>query len=176
LYKGFTFLFLITILTGCSAHRTATLGWEGERIRIQVTPPGGSPTLECLSCNQFIPPAPLSENSDGVAYVKVDEASNAITSKFHIEAGGLDSAFTLQPPPIEEAMKKYKLSQPLTGRIMITQLAVIYEDSTMLKRVGSLTRGDEANLFSESEVFYYIHHPAYSKPVVVLRSHAFRLQ
>lgn len=99
-----------------------------------------------------------------------------MVSHFHLEAGGLDSAFTLQPVSVEEANRKYHLQPPLIGRIMITQLAVVYEDSTMEKRIGELSRGDEANLFSESEVFYYVHHPTYSKPVVVLRSHAFRIQ
>lgn len=176
MYKGFIFLSLITILYGCASHRTATVGWEQDRIRVQITPPGGSPTLRCLSCNDVIPPIPLSENDQGVAYVKIDEASRSITSKFYLEAGGLDSAVILQPLPPDEATKKYNLQPALTGRVMMTQLTVIYEDSTMLKRIGSLTRGDEANLFSESEVFYYIHHPGYSKPVVLLRSQAFRLQ
>jgi hypothetical protein len=176
LYKGFIFLSFVILLSGCASHRTATIRWENERIRIQVAPPGGSPTVECLSCNAILPPIPLSQDDQGVAYVKIGEASHSITSRFRIEASGLDSAVTLQPLSPEEATKKYNLQPPLIGRIMTTQLTVIYQDSTMQRRIGSLSRGDQANLFSESEVFYYVHHPGYSMPVVVLRSQAFRLQ
>ncbi len=181
MYKGFIFLFLAALLAGCATHRTASVAWEDTRIKVTITPPGGStlftsPALRCLSCNTVLPAIPLSENDQGIAYLKINEAANSIATHFHIEAGGLDSALILQPRSPEEATNYYKLTTPLTGRILITQPAIIYDDSTMSRQIGTLERGDEANLFSESDVFYYVHHPDVSHPVVVLRSHAIRLQ
>ena len=157
------------------------IGWEADRIRVQIAPPGGStifssPSLKCVTCNEVLPPIPLSENNEGVGYVKLEEALQNITSRFRIEAGGLDSAFTLQPRSPTETNSFYKLRTPVVGRIFVTEFAHIYSDTSMTTSIGELQKTDEANLFSENAVFYFIHHPSYDHPVVLLRSQAIRLQ
>lgn len=149
-------------------------------MRVAIFPPGGStllssPTIECLTCDQVLPPIPLEENSDGVAYFKLEAASNAVATTFRVRAAGLDSAVILQPREAAAANEFYKLSVPIEGRILSTSLAHIYKDTTMSFSVGTLERGAEANLFGENDVFYFIHHPMYDHPVVVLRSSAIRL-
>lgn len=181
LYKGFIIFVALVFCAGCAPHRSASIGWEGNRIRLQITPPGGStlfnsPSLRCVTCNEVLPPIPLSENNEGVAYIKLEEALQNITSRFHIEAGGLDSALVLQPRSPAESNVFYKLQTPIVGRIFMTSFAHIYADTSMTISIGELQKTDEANLFRENDVFYFIHHPSYDHPVVVLRSQAIRLQ
>jgi hypothetical protein len=180
LYKGFIFLAFALIATGCASHRTAELSWEGEKIKIAVTPAGGStlfsdPSLECLSCNEVLPPIPVSENSNGVGYIKLESASSNIASRFRFKAAGADIALTLQPRLPAEATSYYHLKEPIIGRIMATELAHVYKDSTESVVVGTLNRGEEANLFRENDVFYFVHHPMYDHPVVILRQSAVRI-
>ena len=181
MYKGFIFLAFVIAFTGCASHRTAQLSWEGEKIKIAVAPPGGStlfsdPSLECLSCSEVIPPIPVAENSEGIAYVKIESASSNVASRFRFKAAGADMAIILQPRPASEAMSYYHLKQPVIGRVMATELTHIYKDSTEGQVIGTLNRGDEANLFGENNVFYFIHHPMYDHPVVILRESAIRIQ
>ncbi len=181
MYKGFIFLLLSGLLVSCATERHASVSWEGEKIRVEVAPPGGStlfspPSIECLSCDEVLPPLPLDENTAGVAYLKLSEASSSVATRFRVHGAGLDTALLLQPRPETEATAYYHLSTPVVGRILATSLAHIYNDTTMSKSVGILERGAEANLFRENDVFYFIHHPMYDHPVVVLRSNAIRLR
>ncbi len=149
------------------------MGWEDGRIRLQFTPPdAGSPVLKCLSCNEVLAPLPLQVNEQGIAYIKIEESKNAIASHFRIQGSGIDTAITLQQlsPPDDE--KNYHLKDKLIGRVMATKYAIIYKDTSMTEQVGALERQDEVNLFGKDDVFYYIHHPRFATPVVILRSHA----
>jgi hypothetical protein len=172
LKQGFIFLIAAVLLDGCaSTHRTARIGWEGDRIRLEFFPPdAGSPVLRCLSCNEVLAPLPLQVNDQGIAYIKIDEAKNASASHFRIVGSGIDTALSLNEPTPNE------LKDKLIGRAMMLRYAIIYKDTTMTETVGSLERQDEVNLFGEDEVFYYIHHPGYPTPVVILRSHAVRIK
>jgi hypothetical protein len=173
IHKGFIFLLLGISIAGCASHRTAMVGWEGERIRLEFTPPiGGSPVLKCLSCNLALAPLPLQVNDAGIAYIKIDEAKNATNTHFRLSGSGIDTAFILSPLSPEEAAKLSHMKDEYIGRAMITRYANIYEDTSMIKKIGSLERQDEVNLFGKDDVFYYIHHPGYNVPVVILRSHA----
>lgn len=150
-------------------------------MRVVIAPSGGStlfssPSIECQSCDEVLPPIPLDENADGVAYFKLDAASSAIATRFRIRAAGLDSTLLLQPMAESAAESFYKPSTPIRGRILITSFAHVYKDSSMHLSIGMLERGAEANLFRENDVFYFIHHPMYDHPVVVLRSSAIRLR
>ncbi|MDP4229714.1 MAG: hypothetical protein Q8916_04840 [Bacteroidota bacterium] len=165
------------LIAGCATHRSANLSWEGERVRVQFSPPdAGSPVLKCLSCNRDFAPLPLQVNDQGLAYIKIDEIRTAFTSHFRIIGSGIDTALTLQPLPPKEVTERYKLKDSLIGRAMALRYAVVYKDTTMTEQVGSLERQDEMNLFGEDELFYYIHHPLYTMPVVILRSQAVRIQ
>ena len=176
IHKGFIFILLSLICVGCAAHRTATISRDGDRIKLQIKPPGGSPTLKCLTCNQEIPPLPISFDDQGIAFIKIDEASSAIVTHFHLVGSGIDSAMILQPPSPDYMTTKYNPAQRVTGRAVINRYSVIYKDTTMIESLGSLERQDEVNLFGEDDVFYYIHHPRYIHPVVILRSHAVRIK
>jgi hypothetical protein len=155
--------------------------WEGEKVRFDVSPPGGStlfsaPSAECLTCSEVLPPIPLDEDANGSATFKLEAAERAIATGFRLRGAGFDTAMYLQPRPEAEANRYYHLPAPIVGRIVATELAHVYKDSTMSFSVGTLERGAEANLFRESDVFYFIHHPMYDHPVVVLRSSAIRLR
>ena len=177
LRRGFTFLLLGAILGGCATHHTASINWEGERIRLQFTPSdAGSPVLKCLSCNEVLAPLPLQVNEQGVAYIKIDESRLAIASHFRIQGSGIDTAITLkQLVPIEDE-KNYHLKDKLIGRVMATKYVIIYKDTSMTEQIGALERQDEVNLFGKDDVFYYIHHPRFATPVVILRSHAIGIE
>jgi hypothetical protein len=168
-----TIIFILGIISfGCaSTPHTAKIGWEEDKIRLEFFPPDiSSPELQCLSCNQTLTPLPLQVNDHGIAYIRINEARTAITSHFHLKGSGIDTLLTLQQPPDQTTKDK------LIGRLLITRYALIYKDTTMTETVGSLERNDEVNLFGEGEVFYYIHHPLYPPPVVVLKSHAVKIE
>jgi hypothetical protein len=165
-------LFAANILAGCaSMHHTARISWEGEKIRLEFFPPDvGSPVLKCLSCNEAMASLPLQVNDQGIAYIKIEDANNSSTSHFRLVGSGIDTILSLEEPtPIA-------LKDKLIGRLMILRYVLIYKDTTMAETIGSLERQDEVNLFGEDDVFYYIHHPSYPTPVVILRSHAVRIQ
>lgn len=165
------------LIAGCASHRSVMVGWEGERIRLEFSPPNaGSPVLKCLSCNLALAPLPLQVNDVGIAYIKIDEAKNATNTHFRLNGSGIDTAFILTPLSPLEAAKRDKIKDEFIGRAMITRYANIYEDTSMVKKIGSLERQDEVNLFGKDDVFYYIHHPGYNMPAVILRSHAIVIQ
>lgn len=169
----------MAVFVGCaSTPHTAKVSWETGNVRFDFTPPNGvgTPMLECTSCNGALEPLPLEVNNQGTGYIKFDEIHNYLTEHFHVHGSGIDTALTLAQPQPDEAMRLYHLHQPLIGRIMITRYANLYRDSSMNEHIGSLDQFDEVNLFGEGEVFYHIHDPQYSDPVVVLKSHAVRIK
>jgi hypothetical protein len=171
IHKGFIFFLALICFSGCATHHTARIGWEGEKIRLEFTPQNaGTPLLKCLSCNEELAPLPLQVNDQGIAYIKIDEARNAPVSHFHLVGSGIDTALTLHQP-LPNGSK-----DSLIGRIMAVRYTIIYKDTTMTETVGSLEKKDEVNLFGKDDVFYYIHHPGYDFPVVILRSHAVMIQ
>jgi len=177
IHKGFIIIVIASVLSSCASHHTASVFWEGERIRIQFSPPdAGSPVLKCLSCNEVLAPLPLQVNDQGIAYIKIDESKKVISSHFRVQGSGIDTALTLQQLPSSEAEKRFGLKDKLIGRVMATQYTIIYKDTSMIEQVGSLERQDEVNLFGKDDVFYYIHDPLFSTPVVILRSHAITIQ
>ena len=172
---------LLVTLIGCGgASRTATIGWTGDKVRLAIAPAGeglfSKPTLTCVSCVISIPPFPVSPDAAGIVEFNFPQAKEQITTRFHLDASGIDTAFILQPPAPEIAAKQYRLNAPLTGRILITYLTMVYRDTTMTDAVATLEREDEANIFGENDLYYFVHHPVYREPLVVLRSHAIRIQ
>jgi hypothetical protein len=171
IHKGFIIILAGLFLSSCATHHSARIAWEGERIRLEFTPPdAGSPVLKCLSCNEELAPLPLQVNDHGIAYIKIDEARNALVSHFRLTGSGIDTALILQQP----VPNGYKDS--LIGRIMAVRYTIIYKDTSLTESVGSLERKDEVNLFGKDDVFYYIHEPGYNFPVVILKSHAVTIQ
>jgi hypothetical protein len=179
LHKGFTIILLTAIIAGCGATpHTAKVSWESGKVRFDFTPASGigTPVLECVSCSGALPPLPLEVNNQGTGYIKFDELKTYLAEHFHVRGSGIDTTLTLSQPQPDEAMQLYNLQKKLIGRIMISRYANLYKDSTMSERIGSLDRLDEVNLFAEGDLFYHIHDPRYAEPVVVLKSHAVRIQ
>src|SRR5437762_2184324 len=99
-YKGFTIFLFALLLIGCASHRTASISWQDDRVRIQMTPPGGSslfisPVLTCLTCNEPTPTTATTFDDNGVLRFRLDEANERITHRFHIIALGVDTALIL---------------------------------------------------------------------------------
>lgn len=167
-------------LLGCGSTNTAWIGWSGNKVRLQLSPNRSGllskPALTCVSCKTSIPPFPVTPDANGIVEFDFPEAREQITTRFHLEANGLDTAFILQPPPPDVAERQYKLLQPLAGRILVTNLAMVYRDTSLADAVSTLEREDEANIFGEDDLYYFVHHPAYRNPLVVLKSHAVRIR
>jgi hypothetical protein len=180
--RAFAFSILLSLLcAGCAGDsRTASIGWAGDKVRVQLDPGSsglfGKPTLECVSCPTPIPPFPIAPDASGVVEFDFPEAKEQITTRFHLEANGIDTAFILQPPTPEEASQKYELNPQLTGRIMATVLTMVYRDTSMADAVSTLEREDEANIFGEDDLYYFVHHPLYREPLVILKTHAIRIR
>jgi len=168
-------------LLGCGGtSHTASIGWSGEKVRLQLDPSASSffskPALTCVSCQTPIPPFPISPDANGVVEFAFPQAREQVTTRFHLEADGLDTAFILQPPAPEEASRQYQLDPALTGRVLVTFLTMVYRDTSMADAVSTLEREDEVNIFGENDLYYFIHHPAYREPLVILKSHAIRIR
>jgi hypothetical protein len=175
------FCAVVVISWGCGGSGgTASIGWSGEKIRLQLSPSSSGffskPTLTCISCQTAIPPFPVSPDANGIVEFAFPQAQEQITTRFYLEANDLDTAFILQPPSPEIASRQYRLVPPLTGRVVATYLTMVYRDTTMADAVSTLAREDEANIFGEDDLYYYVHHPAYREPLVILKSHAIRIQ
>lgn len=180
LYKGFTIFLFAALLASCASHRSASISWQEDKVQIRMSPPGGSslftsPALTCLTCNEPIPPVAVSFDDNGILRFKLDEANERITHRFHINASGIDTALILNPPPPDVATKRYGLSQPLVGRVLVTEYTLVYRDTMMSQSVSELERQDEANIFSENKAFYFVHHPRYKTPMVIVKGSAIRL-
>jgi len=168
-------------LLGCGgSSNTASIGWSGDKVRLQLAPGNSGlfskPTLTCVSCQTAIPPFPVSPDANGIVEFPFPPALEQITTRFFLEANDLDTAFILQPPSPEIASRQYGLNTPLMGRVLVTYLTMVYRDTTMADAVSTLAREDEANIFGEDDLYYFVHHPAYREPLVILKSHAVRIR
>lgn len=174
-------LLLLITTASCSVHRSAEIGWQGHNVRLQVTPPGGGglfsyPTIECLTCDEVIPPVAVSLDSRGRTEFSFTEAQFRIAHRFRFRGAGIDTALILQPHPPEEAMRLFHPALPLIGRILAVDYLLLYEGDDMKSVVGVMERGDEANLAGETDLFYLVYHPKHSAPVYVLKTSAVRIQ
>jgi hypothetical protein len=46
----------------------------------------------------------------------------------------------------------------------------------MNRTVSAMEKQDEANIFGEDDIFYYVHYPKYKQPCVLLKTHAMRIE
>jgi hypothetical protein len=172
---------LCIALAGCGGPSgTASIDWSGQKIRLALSHPSGGllskATLTCLSCQTAIPPFPVTPDDRGEVVFDLPDAREQITTRFHLEGGDLDTALILQPPAPEVVSRQYDLPGPLAGRVLVTHLAVVYRDTSMTETVTTLEREDEANIFGENDLYYFVHHPLYNEPLVILRTHAVRIR
>lgn len=180
MFRLYIVLLLALFVSSCATHRTATMNWEGDKVRLKVAPPGGgtlfsSPALTCLTCNEVVPTFAVDLDDNGSSLFYLGESDERITHRFRFSAAGIDTALLLQPVSPKEATAKYELEKPLTGRIVILDYCPMYANPDMKQSVGTLERRDEANIFGEDDIFFYVHHPKYKQPVYVLKSNGMKI-
>lgn len=180
MYRLYIVLLLALFVSSCATHRTASMNWEGDKVRLKVAPPGGgtlfsSPALTCLTCNEVVPTFAVDLDDNGSSLFYLGESDERITHRFRFSAAGIDTALLLQPVSPKEATTKYELEKPLTGRIVILDYCPMYANPDMKQSVGTLERRDEANIFGEDDIFFYVHHPKYKQPVYVLKSNGMKI-
>ena len=158
--------------------------WLGDSVMLQVAktfapsaPTVDLPalTLECRSAQRYHAPAPLAFDGHGVAYARLDEAGTLLTARLRIAGDGIDTTVVLKQPSYEAAVERYHLTRPLTGRILIRHLAMIYADSTCTTTLGTVIIGDEMNLFGGHERTFEAHHPAHAGSVFIRAEDAVRI-
>jgi len=131
--------------------------------------------LECASCNLFDHPIEPQFDASGNARVFIPEARNLLSVRIHIHGKGIDTTFVQKQRLPDAATAYYHLTQPLIGRVLVTQLAMLYSDTTQDSVLTSAQLSDEVNIYGEQKTFYLAHHPLFSAPVYLLKSNAVRL-
>jgi len=124
MYRLYIVVLLALFVSSCSTHRTATMNWEGDKVRLKVAPPGGgtlfsSPALTCLTCNEVIPTFAVDLDDNGSSLFYLGEADERITHRFRFSAAGIATPLLLQPISQKEAPAKYETGKPLTGHLAI---------------------------------------------------------
>lgn len=157
--------------------------WIGDSISVRVyrtSEPSAHPILpkiiaECQSCNLSQPPEPLQFNSEGIARIYFPEARQGISARVNLKGSGIDSTFIQSQRPPEEATAYFHLSEPLVGRVLVSQFAPLYLDSTQDSVITSANTGDELNIYAERSAFYIVHHPNFRAPLYLFKGDAVRL-
>ena len=177
----------IALLASCSggtnAYHVGRQGWDADSIYLRVYKTSDSSarpglpkmTVECRSCNLVNEPSLLNFDEQGIARIYIPEAPHLISARLHVHGHGIDTSFIQKQRPPQEAVQYYKLSQPLTGRVLVDHFALLYSDTTQDSVIANAQLGDEMNIFGEHSVFYLVHHPLFSNPLYLLKEDALRL-
>jgi hypothetical protein len=132
--------------------------------------------VDCKSCNLINAPIKVEFDESGMTRVYIPETRELVSARLHVRGDGIDTTFIQTQRPPQQAMEYFKLSQPLTGRVMIDQMAVLYFDSTLDSIAASVEIGDELNTYpSKSSALYLVQHPNFSQPLYLLKEDAVRL-
>ena len=131
--------------------------------------------VQCRSCNLENGPKVTLLGRSNEARMYVPEARELIGVRVHVHGSGIDTTFIQKQRAPEDAQKYFALSRHLVGRIMTTQLALLYRDTTQDSVLTSALLGDELNIYGERSAFYIAHHPSFADPVYLLKSDAVRL-
>jgi hypothetical protein len=121
--------------------------------------------FECLNCNLHLEPWERELDQNGEARFFLPEARQLITTRIAVRAHGIDTPAVLHQRDPEEATRYYKLTQPLTGRVMLTSFALLYLDSTFDSVAIGIDLQDEVNIYSENSDYYIVHHPFFPQPL-----------
>ena len=172
---------LAGLLQSCGAspdiYRVSWIRWSGDSIRLQVVdkqdpakPIAGLETeFECLNCNLYLEPWTRELDANGETAFLLPESRQLITTRIAVRADGIDTPAVLFQRSPEEATQYYRLSTPLTGRIMTTGTSMLYHDDNLDSVAIALEMQDEANIFSELDDFYLVHHPFFPNPLYLLK-------
>ncbi len=161
-----------------NVYRIAEHGWIGDSIFFHVyrtenpsTKPGLKEVeVDCLSCNLINATFKAEFNESGMTHIYIPESRQLVSTRLHIRGSGIDTTFIQKQRPPQQATEYFKLSQPLAGRVMIDQFAVLYFDSTLDSVATSAKLGDELNTYvCSSSSFNLVHHPNFSEPLYLLK-------
>ncbi|MDP4200127.1 MAG: hypothetical protein Q8922_12190 [Bacteroidota bacterium] len=188
LYPLFT-VFLIA--SGCSSsvprnpdtYHVGQHGWEGDTIYFRVfrtSEPTAIPSLpkimlECQSCNLVKKPERVIFDESGIAHVFIPETRELISARLHVKGHGIDTTFIQKQRSPTEATEHFALRDPLVGRVLVNQLALLYRDTTQDSVLTDAQVGDELNIYSERGNFFVVHHPRFAEPLYLLKEAAIRL-
>lgn len=180
-------LALVIFLSSCGSsvdiYRLQSIGWKQDSIALVVREKTGDAPVRglglevtCLTCNFHEPPWFVRTNTHGQAALLIPEAQHLVSVRLGIQGSGIDTVGVLLQPPPEVATQRHRLSTPLTGRVLMTGLSMLYADSTMDSSVATVNLQDELNMFEEGDSFYLVHHPQFSHPVYLRKLGVIRLQ
>jgi hypothetical protein len=181
---------ILTLLAGCGSSGNPDvyhIGWHrwvGDTIEVQAyhtsSPAERSSVpdmkVDCRSCDLTNSPTDIAFNDSGVARIYIPEAPQLLSARLHLHGSGIDTTFIQKQRSPHEATQFFHLSKPLVGRVLISQFALLYLDSTRDSVVGTANVGDELNIFGSGTAFYAIHHPNFSNPLFLLKQDAIRLE
>ena len=178
------------LLVGCGSsgnpdvYHVGVHQWVGDTIEIRVyrtSAPADRPSVpnmkvDCRSCDLTNSPTDLAFNDSGVARIYISEAHQRVSARLHLHGSGMDTTFIQKQRSPQEATKYFHLTKPLVGRVLISQFALLYFDTTRDSVTGSVNVGDELNIFGSGTAFYAVHHPNFSNPLFLLKRDAIRLE
>lgn len=177
LIRSLVLLLVAGVIQSCASpkdlYRVSYVKWIGDSVELQVVdkqdPPrpvaGLETEFECLNCNLYIEPWEKPLDRDGRATFLIPEARQLVTTRIAVRADGIDTPAVLHQREPQEATRFYGLKQPLTGRLLVTSLSLLYFDSTFDSVAIAVDLQDELNLYAEHEDHYIVHHPYFLQPL-----------
>ena len=154
-------LLVAGVVQSCAApkdlYRVSYVRWSGDSVEMQLVdkrdPPqpvaGLETEFECLNCNLYIEPWEKPLDASGKVSFLIPEARQLVTTRIAVRAHGIDTPAVLHQRPPEEATRFYRLAQPLTGRVLVTSLSLLYFDSTFDSVAIAVDLQDEVNIYAE---------------------------
>ena len=147
--------------------------WSGDSIALQVVDKQATPQpvsgleteFECLTCNIHLEPWMIPLDQNGEARFVIPESKQLLTTRVAVRAHGIDTPAVLLQRPPEEAKAYFKLAKPLTGRVLLLGLSLLYVDTTFDSVAVSARLQDEINIYSEEPEYFVVHHPLFEHPL-----------
>jgi hypothetical protein len=170
-------LLLAVAVQSCASpkdlYRVSYIRWAGDSVELQIVDKRNTPQpvagleteFECLNCNHYNEPWEKTLDANGRASFLIPEARQLVTTRIAVRAHGIDTPAVLNQRPLEQATSFYKLEHPLTGRVLLTSLSLLYVDSTFDSVGIALDMQDEVNIYSEHQDHYIVHHPYFPHPM-----------
>jgi hypothetical protein len=171
------FILLAGVMQSCASpkdlYRVSYVRWVGDSVELQVVdkhdPPrpvaGLETEFECLNCNLYLEPWEKPLDANGKVAFQIPEARQLVSTRIAVRANGIDTPAVLHQREPEQATAFYRLAQPLTGRLLVTSLSLLYFDSTFDSVAIAVDLQDELNLYSEEPDHFVVHHPYFPQPL-----------
>ena len=175
---------LLPFVASCGGMRYVGVeqtGWNGDTIEVRLKPDpnmaakASTIDVECLTCNYVEPPLEVRVGANTTAEIYYPEAIKRVSIGIHLSAKGVDTTLLIKQRTPKDAEAYFHLTKPLIGRIMASQLAMLYTDADMTDAPYHIERSDELNIYGEAGEFYVVQMPAVKEPLFVLKASAIRL-